>query len=218
MTDKNIEDVLNLLEEAYEGATRGIWQRGETSHHTKNQADYHIAEFRHSRDANFCDHAHNNFPQILQHIRKLQTAFKEFAGKVKLDEFLSMREEFESDYKLLYPEESLARQTNGQYESKETEMAYQAYHRVYKQLKAHVIKKKLHSHYVVGKKDSSGISFSTRPKVHSVLDKAIRDKEYLEDKYKQQFNVYGKIHVPANKPITQPQVDIDQNQEGNENV
>jgi hypothetical protein len=70
----------------------------------------------------------------------------------------------------------------------------------------------------VGKKDSSGISFSTRPKVHSVLDKAIQDKEYLENRYKQQFNVYGKIHVPVNKPITQPQVDTDQNQEGNENV
>jgi hypothetical protein len=142
MSDKNVQDVIKLLEEAYEDATRGIWQRGETSHHTKNQVDYHIAEFRHSRDANFCDMAHNNFPQILQHIRKLETAFNEFAGKVKLDQFLTMRAEFELDYKLLYPEQSLDRQTNGQYECKETELAYQAYHRVYRQLKAHVIKKK----------------------------------------------------------------------------
>lgn len=195
MAELHINQIIKNLEEAYEDATRGTWQRGETTHETVNEAGYKIAEFRHSRDANFCDQAHNNFLKILQHIRKLEQAHRDYAGKVKLDQLLSVREDFEVDYRLMYPECKFTRDDFGRYISDEVELAWHAYNRVYRQLKLHAIKKNLHSHYVIGRKTETGISFSTRPKVHKTIDRALKDKNELEARFQTQFNIYGKIYT-----------------------
>lgn len=215
MAELHINQIIKNLEEAYEDATRGIWQRGETTHETVNQAGYKIAEFRHSRDANFCDQAHNNFKKILEHIRKLEQAHRDYAGKVKLDQLLSVREDFEVDYKFMYPGCSLARNELGRYEDNEIELAWHVYNRVYRQLKLHAIKKNLHSHYVIGKKTEQGIIFSNRPRVHKTIDRAMRDKDDLEARSGEQFNIYGKIYThpqSPEQPQAQPETESDYHQ------
>ena len=207
MTELHISEIIKGLEMAYEETTRGVWQKGQTTHHTVNQADYHIAEFRHSRDANFCDQAHNNFPKVLEYIRKLEQSHRDYAGKVKLDQLLSVREDFEVDYKFMYPGCSLEKNELGRYVDNEIELAWHAYNRVYRQLKLHAIKKNLHSHYVIGKKTDTGIAFSTRPKVHKTIDRAMKDKTELEDRFQCQFNIYGKIYTHP-QTVDQPRVEV----------
>lgn len=207
MTELHISEVIKNLEVAHEDTTRGTWQKGQPTDHTVNEADYHIAEFRHVRDANFCNQAHNNFPKIIQYIRKLEQSHRDYAGKVKLDQLLSVREDFEVDYKFMYPGCSLEKNELGRYVDNEIELAWHAYNRVYRQLKLHAIKKNLHSHYVIGKKTETGISFSTRPKVHKTIDRAMKDKTELEERFKVQFNIYGKIYTHPQTPDQSPAQD-----------
>lgn len=195
MTELNINAIISDLEVAHKSTTPGKWQKGQSTHETCNEAGYRIAEFRHSDDANFCDQAHNNFPKVLEYIRKLEQAHRDYAGKVKLDQLLSVREDFEVDYRLINPQCSMAKDEQGRYIDNEVELAWHAYNRVYRQLKLHAIKKNLHSHYVLGKKTESGISFNTRPKVHKTIDRAIADKNSLEERFKCQFNIYGSIYT-----------------------
>jgi hypothetical protein len=63
--------LLQQLEDAYRYTTPGGWKKGLTTHHTVTETGYHIAEFHHADDANFCDVAHNLAPQIIAALRQL---------------------------------------------------------------------------------------------------------------------------------------------------
>lgn len=67
-----ISDILSDLKESWKRTTPGSWGKGETTHKTVSRnefkEEYHVAEFRHADDAQFCDLAHAFMPPVLQYI------------------------------------------------------------------------------------------------------------------------------------------------------
>lgn len=51
--------------EAYGQSTQGVWQKGQTTHHTVTEIGYKIGEFHHADDAAFCDLMHSLVPDII---------------------------------------------------------------------------------------------------------------------------------------------------------
>lgn len=66
------------LRASHAATTQGSWGKGKTSHHTASKRGagqpYHVAEFRHADDAQFCDLAHAKVPALCDEVERLQAA------------------------------------------------------------------------------------------------------------------------------------------------
>lgn len=79
------------LRTSHAATTQGSWGKGKTSHHTASKRGagqpYHVAEFRHADDAQFCDLAHAKVPALCDEVERLQAARDELlAALVAMDE------------------------------------------------------------------------------------------------------------------------------------
>jgi hypothetical protein len=85
MTITNKTQQLEKLSEAYRNSTPGMWQQGQTSHHTVTETGHKIGEFHYACDADFCDAAHELVPALLAEVATLRAAIAQPAvsGGVK---------------------------------------------------------------------------------------------------------------------------------------
>lgn len=76
MKEVKLEDIIHDLQELYGQTTSGKWCQGASSHETVSKAtdreDYHVAHFRHARDAAFVDFVHKFTPYIIGKLKELE--------------------------------------------------------------------------------------------------------------------------------------------------
>jgi formate-dependent nitrite reductase cytochrome c552 subunit len=65
---------IEALLKAHQNTNGKGWQRGISTHHTRTECGYHIAEFHHAVDAEFCDMAHALVPELMAHLVAMQHA------------------------------------------------------------------------------------------------------------------------------------------------
>lgn len=69
------EAFLTDLMELHSNTSQGQWCKGATSHNTvakkEGLPDYHVADFRHAKDASFVDAAHEFLPAMIAELRRL---------------------------------------------------------------------------------------------------------------------------------------------------
>ena len=79
-TEQTIAAVIEGLRESHATTTQGQWCKGKTTHQTVARCQagqlYHVAEFRHSDDADFCEQAHASVPKLLEYISEMEAQLK----------------------------------------------------------------------------------------------------------------------------------------------
>lgn len=115
--------------------------------------------------------------------------------ETSLDHLVSDRSAFEADCTHIGFDRDYTKDALGEYVNKDTKLAWSAYRRIQRELLRHTAKKNRHSHYLIGRKTETGLSFLSRPKVYKTLDKAIKTQLELQERFGTQFNIYGKVYV-----------------------
>lgn len=71
----SVAAIVSELRTSHAATTQGNWGKGKTTHHTaakrKAGQPYHVAEFRHADDAQFCDLAHAHVPKLCDEVLRL---------------------------------------------------------------------------------------------------------------------------------------------------
>lgn len=86
---KELNDAIHDLRVLHSEATPGVWQKGKTTHNTvsilPSGESYHVADFRHAKDAAFIDAAHKYIIPLLNELEALRKNYppinKEFVLK-----------------------------------------------------------------------------------------------------------------------------------------
>lgn len=112
-----------------------------------------------------------------------------------LDHLVSDRSAFEADCTHIGFDHDYTKDELGEYVNKDTKLAWSAYRRIQRELLRHTAKKNRHSHYLIGRKTESGLSFLSKPKVYKTLEKAVKTQLELQERFGTQFNIYGKVYV-----------------------
>ena len=65
------KELLEEVKNAVKYSTKGIYQRGISSHHTVTETGYRIGDFHHAADAHLLDIMHNYAPQLISALEAL---------------------------------------------------------------------------------------------------------------------------------------------------